>query len=115
MKVRIKPIKKMGVTYEVTAKYADSVFVGFHYRDGRQHPAFDYQQGVFKRFNFATRFAKNTKTEESIEAAFKLTSKQLKAELSRYLTKNRSGMPTLNWWFRKHAPGKGIKMRSRHG
>ena len=115
MKITIKPIKKMGVKYDITAKYADSVFVGFHYRNGKQHPAFDYQQGVFKRFNFATRFAKNTKTSESIEAAFKLTSDQLKAELIRYLSKNRSGMPTLNWWFRKHAPSKGIKMRRKIG
>lgn len=95
--------------YTFDAKYSSSIYNGFFYRDGRQHPEFDFVLNTLSdSFNLEETLAKHLASLGDIEKAFEATARELEGEFKEYLSKNNSGLATLGWWFDDHNPSEHV-------
>lgn len=100
-----------GVIYSFKARYSDSILMGFYYRNGRQHPEFDYVMEVLGKVDLSSLFLEGLKSTNDLQKAFDYTADKVYEAYVDFLSSNKSGYETLNWWFRDHEPDKHITQR----
>jgi hypothetical protein len=97
--------------FAFNAKYADSVYNGFHYRNGRQHADYDYVSAALaNEINLPARLAANMAKYKTLKGAYNATARELRQAFINQLSENKSGMNTLNWWHDDHDPSQSVEV-----
>lgn len=101
IKLKLADLGSLTVNIEVTGKYVTSIYNGFFYRSGRQHPPFEFFiELMASEFDFKAVLAGKLVQSRNPKAAFSATVKEFETALNSYLSKNNSGHNTLNWWWK---------------
>lgn len=111
-KIKLNSHLKVKSTYKIVcnAKYAESILMGFWYRNGIQHIDWDYITEVLAEFDVSATFKRHLESKGNMSEALVEVSKDLEESLKEKL--RQSPTDTLNWWIEDYSPADSVEIIS---